>query len=207
MATSNSKPQKKQASIEVDSIDPSDTDFFGSPPLTALDDPSAYVALLARVQGIICPKDVIEEIYMRDVVDLVWESLRLRRLKVALLDARAHSGVKAVLTPLIGSALAHELAFRASRSDPEARRKVVEHLASAGLSLEAASAETLCQNLDAIERIDRMISSAEARRANMLREIERHRGTLAAALRRATEEPEDAEFREVNLPAVISAER
>ena len=48
-----------------------------------------------------------------------------------------------------------------------------------------------------IERIDRMIADAEARRASVLREIDRHRAALAADLRATAEAIEDAEFAEV----------
>jgi hypothetical protein len=52
-------------------------------------------------------------------------------------------------------------------------------------------------HLDAVERIDRMIMNAEARRNAALREIERRRASVAEALRRATDGIVDAEFKEV----------
>jgi hypothetical protein len=52
---------------------------------------------------------------------------------------------------------------------------------------------------EALERIDRMIASAEARRNVALREVERHRSSLGQALRRASEEAVDAEFEDVPL--------
>lgn len=63
--------------------------------------------------------------------------------------------------------------------------------------MDAVMAQTLAIKLDAIERIDRMIMSAEARRNAVLREMDRHRSALADALRRATENVRDAEFTEV----------
>ena len=44
-------------------------------------------------------------------------------------------------------------------------------------------AQTLGQNIDTYERIDRMLASAETRRNNALREIERHRESFATAVR------------------------
>jgi hypothetical protein len=58
-------------------------------------------------------------------------------------------------------------------------------------------AETLALKIDEVERIDRMAASAEARRNVALREIDRHRSVLGAALRQAVEEVEDAEFKEI----------
>ena len=57
-------------------------------------------------------------------------------------------------------------------------------------------AQTLSAKLDDIERIDRMLANAEARRHLVLREIDRHRAAVAARLRNATEAIEDAEYSE-----------
>ena len=58
-------------------------------------------------------------------------------------------------------------------------------------------AEAFAETIDSFERIDRMLASAEARRNNALREIDRHREALGAVMRRAIDEVEDAEFRDV----------
>jgi hypothetical protein len=51
--------------------------------------------------------------------------------------------------------------------------------------------------IETAERIDRMIAGNEARRDDDLRGIDRHRATLAAALRQAAAEALDAEFKEI----------
>jgi hypothetical protein len=78
-----------------------------------------------------------------------------------------------------------------------ARTKVGVILNNAGLTIAAATAKTLEEKLDSIERLDRMLASAEARRNNALREIDRHRHALGGGVRRSIEEIEDAEFRDV----------
>lgn len=55
-------------------------------------------------------------------------------------------------------------------------------------------AQCLAANIDSIERIDRMIMTAEVRRNAALREIDRHRASFGQALRRETQAAEDAEF-------------
>jgi hypothetical protein len=65
------------------------------------------------------------------------------------------------------------------------------------LTIDEVSAKTIESKLDSFERLDRMLASAEARRNNALREIERHRAALGGAARRSVEEIEDAEFRDV----------
>jgi hypothetical protein len=46
------------------------------------------------------PRDAIEEFLTRDVVDLTWEILRLRRLKAGLLRASGSSGIAKVMNSL-----------------------------------------------------------------------------------------------------------
>ena len=70
-------------------------------------------------------------------------------------------------------------------------------LAAIDLTRDELMAETLAWKLDEVERIDRMVAGAEARRNVALREIDRHRATLAATLRQAVDEALDAEFKEI----------
>jgi hypothetical protein len=51
--------------------------------------------------------------------------------------------------------------------------------------------------LESIERLDRLIASADARRNTAFRELERHRANLARALRDASNDVVDAEFEDV----------
>jgi hypothetical protein len=159
--------------------------LFGPPPLLQGEDAAAYDGLIARVAGAVAPADVLEEMWVRDVVDLAWEALRLRRLKAILLTAAAHEGLFAVLTPLIGYLPAHDLANHWAAGESGAVNRVDAHLAAAGLSRDAVTAQTLAARIDDVERIDHMIMQAEARRAAALREIDRHRVGLALALREA----------------------
>jgi hypothetical protein len=45
---------------------------------------------------------MLEEIWVRDVVDLVWEARRLRRLKSSLVDASIHEGLTEILRIFVG---------------------------------------------------------------------------------------------------------
>ena len=61
--------------------------LFGSPPLIQGEDVAAYNEFHARVSAAVKPQDFLEEIWVRDVVDLSWEILRVRRLKAKLLTS------------------------------------------------------------------------------------------------------------------------
>jgi hypothetical protein len=161
---------------------PTQWNFFGPAPLLDGEDPAAYDELLARVSGAIKLSDILEEIWVRDVVDLVWEALRLRRLKADLITANAHNGLERILKPLSDWQTADALSKAWARRDPKAIRQVGVMLASADLTMDAVMAETLAHELDKVERIDRMIMSAEARRNAVLREVAT--GTVRVSRRR-----------------------
>jgi hypothetical protein len=80
-------------------------------------------------------------------------------------------------------------------------RRVDKLLASAGLTMDAVMAQTLSIRLDDIERIDRMIATAEMRRNAILREVDRHRTTWGQELRRAAQQAEEAGFKLIEAPS------
>jgi len=71
------------------------------PPLISGENAAAYDDMLARISGTLKPADILEEIWVRDVVDLVWDAFRLRRLKAHLLAAAAHEGMAKLIGPLL----------------------------------------------------------------------------------------------------------
>jgi len=168
--------------------------LFGAPPLIAGENRDAYEDLGAQIAAAVKPSDILEEIWLYDIVDLTWECFRLRRLKANVLNAAACQGLETVLNSLVSPTEALALASDWATREVDAIKRVGELLASAGLPMDAVMAETLSIRLADIERIDRMIATAEARRGATLREVDRHRATLALQMRRAVDEAEDAEF-------------
>jgi hypothetical protein len=60
--------------------------------------------------------------------------------------------------------------------------------------MDAVHTPALIDNLDWVERIDRLTTIAEGRRNAVFREIDRHRATFAQKLRGKVHDIEDAEF-------------
>ena len=162
--------------------------FFGPPPLIAGEDQAQYEAMRDQISAAVAPLDFLEEIWVNEIVNLVWNELRLRRLKANLLKADTARGVHRIL-PLSALDLAMNWTAREPNEDAA--------LAAAGLTIDAVMAQTLAVNIREIESIDRMVAGAEARRNVALREIDRHRAALGAALRQAADEALDVEFKEI----------
>jgi hypothetical protein len=176
--------------------------LFGPPPLIEGEDTQAYDELLTQISTAVRPADILEDIWVRDIVDLVWERFRLRRLKANLMTASAVQGLAKVLEAFLGPCDAEDLAKDWAARKPRAIKRVDNILAAAGLTMDAVMAQTLSLKLDDIERIDRMIGLAEARRNAVLREIDRHRETLSQNLRRSVQQVEDGQLRVIENKSV-----
>ena len=178
--------------------------LMGPPPLIDGEDGAAYEALYRRLDEAVAPRDALEEIWVRDIVDNLWETLRLRRIKSSLMRSSAHKGLERVITPLAEVYDRSALVEGWARRKPETVKEVEKLLKQAGLGPEAIAGETLAANIDTFDQIDAMIMRAEARRNTVLREIERRREVLARRLREAAQVIEGAEFSQ--LPAPQAAE-
>jgi hypothetical protein len=165
--------------------------LFGLPPLINGEDLNSYKALETRIFSAVKPADILEHIWVRDVIDISWEIVRWRRLGANLMQAHAYRGMGETLLPLVGVLKAQSLAEAWAARKPDAVEEINAALAAAGLSMEMVMAHTLSLKLDEFERISRMVAVAEARRSAALQEIERHRETLGKKLRQAVQELEN----------------
>jgi len=172
--------------------------FFGPPPLIAGEDQAQYEAMRDQISAAVGPLDFLEEIWVNDVVNLVWETLRLRRLRAALFHRDTRERLSKWITTSDPSR-AGKLVTNWALHEPDAVAEVDAAFARAGRTIDEVTAEIFALKIDELERIDRMVAGAEARRNVALREIDRHRATLGAALGHAADEVLDAEFEELPL--------
>jgi len=158
---------------------------WGRPPLIDGEDEEAYGSLLDRLMGELAPDGVIEEMWTRNIVDLAWQALRLRRIKADLVSACAQQGLERVLVDLIDWSAAHDLARNWALNDDDAHARVADLLGRAVLDENAIIAQALAARIDDVERLDRMVVQAEARRDAVLAQFERRRVSGACRLTRA----------------------
>jgi hypothetical protein len=71
--------------------------FFGPPPLLEGEDAALYDDFVGRMYAAVKPVDIIDELYLADVVALEWEIMRYRRLSFSLLQASAHDALEEFL--------------------------------------------------------------------------------------------------------------
>jgi hypothetical protein len=139
--------------------------LFGPPLLVEGEDAAAYDELLGRVCAAVQPVDVIDEMFVADVVSLEWEVLRWRRLKSSLIRERVLKALVGFLdkqldydanqihfadrlrkmpqddvtdggTDDVARRLAKELAQEYERREPATVKVVNELLAAAGTNID-----------------------------------------------------------------------
>jgi hypothetical protein len=166
--------------------------LLGESPLIRGENVRSYDELLERICATLQPRDSLEEIWIHDIVDLVWETFRLRRAKASLMtDAARREMERQLDTSHPG---AHQITIEWAAGGADAAVEVERLLASAGLSMDRVVARAMSNALHNMERLDRMLVSIEGRRGAALRELDRHRAPLAQKLRCAIAQAEDAEL-------------
>jgi hypothetical protein len=171
-----------------------------------------YNDLLARVSGHLKPSDIIEEVWVREIVDLIWERLRWRRHQTGLIKGAVAKTLEKTLKPLAPKVTtgawitrleapdpAAKLANEWAAGDPAGIKRVEDLLASAGLTMDDVMARAATYELDKIERFNRLIASAEWRRNALLREIDRRRASFAQKVRSEVREIEDDEYKAIEV--------
>jgi len=179
--------------------------LLGARPLVQGENLRSYDQLLERICATLQPRDSLEEIWVRDIVDLVWEGFRLRRAKALLMTDGTHTRVKWQLDYSSHRRAAEQIARNWAAGDENATEQVTKALASAGMSIDMLLARAMSTGFDAMERIDRMLVSLEGRRRAALRELDLHRGPLAQKLRLAIAKAEEAE-RVTQAPPLAAAQ-
>jgi len=180
--------------------------LFGSPPLLQGEDAAAYHELAARIYGAIAPTDAIEELWARDVVDLFWDSLRLRRLRTKLIAGSRRSALNYLCFKLTGRFLGDSMLAGWVEGDDEATRLVSAILGAAGLDDEAITAEATRQEIFGLEKIDRLILQRDACRNTALRELDRRRDARAKLLREISRDIDHPNPAALQAPQMRAAE-
>src|ERR1051326_5172567 len=156
------------------------------PSLANGDDAAAYAQLAALMRAAVAPVNIIEEIWARDVADLTWDVMRLRRLKAGLYAIGASDGMTQILSGLEASVMGRAKARDWAARKPAALAEGNRPPSTAGLDMGDVATSTFAVRIDQFDRIERMLAAAEVRRAAALNAIDNRRA--AEQLRKAAEE-------------------
>lgn len=146
-----------------------------------------FEALQEQLKQEIRPRGFIEEMYVGDIAALVWDIIRLRRLKAGIVNNAYHAALKNILTQILfepggmykarADKLADEWLISA-----EAKKKVTAILDRRQMNEDSIFAEAFRLSASDLERIDRMMTLSEVRRERALSSIADYRLTLGRDL-------------------------
>jgi hypothetical protein len=160
-------------------------------PLLITESKDEFDLLRDTLNAEVKPRGIIEQMYVEDIAYLVWEILRLRRSKAAIINLAFRDALTEVVAQLLRKPgeYKHHLKDRAEEmarewfSDPNVRKQIVELLREFDLDETVLEAEAFRKSADDLEGIDRLMASAEARRDKALVCIAQYRGDFGALLR------------------------
>ena len=202
-----SRDANSEATIELLSAVPHHLNFlFEDRPLLNGESADRYDALRESIVRKVKPTDVIEAIWVKDLVDLIWEASRLRRWRGQILDQARQDAART----LIAQEQDSRRALSGGSGTPDAIVEAItiaqlwlsgkysktfeDILQQQGLTTDDVMAEAFRLRLAGIERIDRMSAACDLRRDALFREIERKRATHSQQMRSAAAHIMEAEI-------------
>ena len=163
--------------------------LFAKPPLLITESAEDFASLSAALAQEIKPRGIVERMYVAEIAALVWEILRFRRCKAAIVNAAFKGALEDLLSRLIGTpdwdALRELVEDWFSKS--EAKKEVSELLAQYHLDESAIEAEAIRSRSEELEVLDRMLTSLESRRNRALRCIADYQDRFARQVREASD--------------------
>lgn len=179
MATAKTEPNKVQENEDVTPsalVDPfSDLEnCLGLPALLPDEDIDEFDVLLDHLIRDIKPQGTIEYIYVRDFAVYTFEINRLRRNRNCLVELTEPEAVEKLMSREVSLTFKSAIVDTtwnqlATAATEKVKRSIAEHEPRSS----PLRTKSLALVIDDIEKIERMISSAEARRMALVREIDR----------------------------------
>jgi hypothetical protein len=164
-------------------------------PLLITESADEFAALRDAFKREIKPRGIVEQLYVDDISSIVWEILRLRRGKAAIINTAFREASVNVLMECLKTpgkiqpylrSQAESLA-RAWFKDEEGKKRVAETLNQNGFDEYAIEGEAIRRSSSTLEQLDRMLASLEARRNKALRCIGEYRDGLARQMRASSD--------------------
>ena len=160
-------------------------------PLLITESADEFDALRDAFEQEIKPRGIIEQMYVHDFCSIVWEILRLRRGRAAIVNAAFRDALVHVLTECLTKPGKLQLDLDdqvqtlalAWFKNEQGKKRVAKTLNESGLDEYAIEGEAIRRSSSALELLNRMLASLEARRDKALRCIGDYRDGWGRQLR------------------------
>jgi len=169
---------------------------FGPPDLLPGEDALAYDAIEAEFYEIIAPRNIVEEAWVRELSDGIWEERRLSLAKSVSIKLGRREGVEATVEAVYGprgtmmgygTPSGLRTSIEVMTGDVAATKAYNDCLQKVGLKPEEHSAAIYVARLEKQLRIQSFIDGLRRRRTALLRDVEHRRADMAKLLKVASE--------------------
>jgi hypothetical protein len=182
-------------------------ELLGRPPVLSSENAKAYDEIWARLMECLGPRDFMEQLLIKQLIDETWEAMRYARHKSLAIERKArqlreYQAKRAKIqaqTKRVGSEPypATELGRMHELKDTiENTVNDVDAILERPMA-ELDHAHALEKSIEYYLQLDQLFNTAVARRDDALEQLERYRRGSGKRLRKASDEIIDAEFNDV----------
>lgn len=150
--------------------------FLGEPCLLKGERSELYYAISAQVQDLLKPKNILDQMVVRDLVDKIWEGLRYKRLQSQLIEVSCGDALAEILRLTF-----QDIYFEAAKQkaqdyysgDPKKISEIKKLLTERGITDEMIRAKAVAMQARELVLSDRLIANRETSRNILYRDHER----------------------------------
>jgi hypothetical protein len=156
-----------------------------------------FIALRKQLYGEIQPNGIIEQAWVDDLAAVMWEIMRLLRIKAEIFNGAFYEALKKILKQvwsenfedyLARDRAIEDLAWEWLANDSDAQAKVSELLVQHQFDETAVEAEAFRMRAEDLEKLDYMLSRAEHRREKLIAGIAAFRQGLGKLVRQVSDQ-------------------
>ena len=198
------KPSNKDAdtSAEITVTPPGLSRLISERKILPGEQQAVYDELLSQITSALQPRDIIESMYVSDIVDATFEAHRLKNMKVRIVKLEQKEAARQLLResrppgPDGTAEISEEWQLVEGwwSGDFNSWKVINEIAGREGENLDPFLTRAFSNKLDEVERIDRMIAAQNDKRDRGLRELERRREARVSHQRARTRDVEDVEL-------------
>ena len=199
-------------------------DILGRAPVLDAESETSYWELHEHMFGALEPADIVDEIQVRDAVDVAWNIKRLRHTLSTILSAKITAAITRKASSLVEAGPELNSGTEEQRQEmakllnpnspftwqarkaryPRAAARYDELWEAARLTLNLAEiqAEIVVAHLDTIERLEALIMIEERRFDSIIREFDRRR--MMRQLRHDLHNPEKAKIKTIDTKVICN---
>ncbi len=153
--------------------------LLGPTPLLHGEDKAGYKSFYDNFSQQVGPHDLIDEIYIRDVVDQTWEIHRLRQIRIGTMRKGQMQAVRQYADNITSSSMTSKQCDVIRAQMKTSLESALDCLQNFGVTLLDINARAFKNEDNALFDIDQNIARLEVRRNYTLREIERRKLAFA----------------------------